>query len=223
MWFNCWTSGFPRGVGCWQEFFSCLPYRGLCGFFCRSLLVLRPCRQQAWLWLVCGFGWGSFHNAPFPTDTTGSGAKHTAQSVAVFFQQPCHYRCSTAALASAGLSRQSWQCALRLAVQQRYFIFARPPNLHHNNSIVPAPAIVLTPRLHLLRKTDSLLEPVRSWIASITLGQRKQMPRTLSGLVPPAGVVPYSRYQWAAHHHYCRCGQEKHRPGLSVPSTSCVC
>ena len=175
MWFNFWTGGFLAGLvlaRTWQ--FYSLPWPLL--VFMLALLLLRPCRH-AWLWAVCGFCCGSFHHAPLPEQSLA-----VAQSVQ---HNPLQFFFSDIIVADA--SHQRWQVrgypesqgrVPDVGGKQRYFIFARPPTLQSNSS-VSAPAVVLRPRLHLLHKTDNLTEPVRSWIASITLGQRQQMPRSL--------------------------------------------
>ena len=177
MWFNFWTGGFLTGLVLAKTFqLLVLPWPVL--FFLLALLGLHSCRRQAWLWAVCGFGCGSFHNAPFPEQPLAVVQSTQHNPLQFFFSD----------LIVADASHQRWQVrgypesqgsVSDISAKQRYFIFARPPNLHESNSTVSAPAIVLKPRLHLLHKTDNLTEPVRSWIASITLGKRQQLPRSL--------------------------------------------
>ena len=177
MWFNFWTGGFLTGLVLAKTFqLPVLPWPLL--VFMLVLLLLRPCRRHTWLWVVCGFGCGSFHNAPFPEQPLAVVQSTQHNPLQFFFSD----------LIVADVSHQRWQVrgypesqgsVSYISAKQRYFIFARPPNLHESNSTVSAPAVVLKPRLHLLHKTDNLTEPVRSWIASITLGKRQQLPRSL--------------------------------------------
>lgn len=175
MWFNFWTGGFLAGLvlaKTWQ--FYSLPWPLLA--FMSALLLLRSCRHVS-LWAVCGFGWGSFHNAPSPSQSLAVVQPAQHNPLQFFFSD----------IIVTDTSHRRWQVrghpdsqgsVPQLSGKQRYFIFARPPYLHARDS-PSAPAIVLEPRLHLLHKTDNLPEPVSSWIASITLGKRKQMPTTL--------------------------------------------
>lgn len=177
MWFNCWAGGFLAGLVLARIFqLPVLPWPVL--FFLLTMLALPSCRRQAWLWLVCGFGCGSLHNAPYPKQLQAVVQSVQHNPLQFFFSD----------LIGTDAAHRRWQVrgypdshgrVADVGEKQRYFIFARPPHLRESRTIVAVPTIVLAPRLHLLHKTDNLQEPVRSWIASITLGKRKQMPRSL--------------------------------------------
>ncbi len=176
MWFNGWTGGFLAGVVLAKIFpLPLLPWPVL--VFGLSLLVLPACRWRLWLWVICGFGGGSFHSAPFPQQPLT--VVHSTQ------HNPLQFFFSDIIVADG--SHKRWQVrghpdsqgrVADVDAKQHYFVFARPPRMRAQDTDL-APAVVLTPRLHLLHNTDNLQEPVRSWIASITLGTSKQMPSSL--------------------------------------------
>ena len=176
MWFNFWTGGFLAGWLLARVVqLHWLSWSWLA--FLLALLMLRRARRYMWLWASVGFCFGSYHNAPFPAQPLS--VAHSVQHNALQFFYG-NLIVTTAA-------QERWQVrgyphshgsVPKISGQQQHFIFTYPPHLREHTMATP-PTLVREPRFYLLRQTNNLGEPVSSWIASITLGKRKGMPRQL--------------------------------------------
>lgn len=175
MWFNFWTGGFLTGL-LLAQFFQLQPLPWPLLVLALVLLTQRACRHPI-LWATCGFLYGSFHNAPFPERELTYAQSVQHNPLQFFFGNAI----ATASPHNRWLVRGYPYSRGRVPSNygvQRHFIFAQPPRIDAPPTNT-APTLVREPRFYLLRQADQLSDPLRSWISSITLGKRKQMPSTL--------------------------------------------
>ena len=176
MWFNFWAGGFFVGLLLARAVqLPVVPWPLL---LLGMVLLCVPAYRRWWLWLLCGFGYGSWHTAPLPRYPLAIVQSEQHNPLQFFYRDiivsasPSHRWHVRGQPYSSGsvLAVSSWS---------RHFIFARPPHLQGKGKFTSAPALVREPRLHLLQQSNDLREPVSSWIASIALGHRQHLPRTL--------------------------------------------
>ena len=168
MWFNFWLSGFLAGF-CGAQITSLSLVVVL--FLCPGLIC---CYRKPYLWFVCGIIWGTIHNAPLPSHSVGKVKVVKTNPLHFFFAEvivstsESRYRARSYPHSSGMLKNRN---------PPPYFIFVRPPAVQTEIPPLPAPPLILQPRNYLLGKTEHLAEPVRSWIMSISLGNKSDLPR----------------------------------------------